>query len=206
MIFAAAASILQSGDRAPVGWSIRRLFHICGNVAVTPHRIFVQSNFLSPMTALWAALALAASAIAIIFADAIFLILAIVALVLIAQRRPFIRDIPVHMIYEVRFGAARGATGRADIMMISTAEGMLHITTSKPIPATVRDSAAGGRRTGFEYGRGGGVTEAVRRHIRKIPKDVSAIGAFSAADKARDSTRRLSIGVMMPSSHSRAVA
>jgi hypothetical protein len=138
VIFAAAATILESGDRAPIGWSIRRFLQVRGNVAVTPHRIFVQSNFLSPMTALWVVVALAASVIAIVFADTISLVLAIVALVLIAQRRPFIRDIPVHMIYEVRFGSARGATGRADIMMISTAEGTLHITTSKPIPATVR--------------------------------------------------------------------
>jgi hypothetical protein len=43
-------------------------------------------------------------------------------------------------------------------------------------------------------------------YIRNTPNRVSSIGALSAAESARPSTRRVSCGVMMPSSHSRAVA
>ena len=43
-------------------------------------------------------------------------------------------------------------------------------------------------------------------HILNTPNLVSGIGAFSAAEKHSASTRRVSAGVMMPSSHSRAVA
>jgi hypothetical protein len=43
-------------------------------------------------------------------------------------------------------------------------------------------------------------------HILNTPKFVRGIGAFSVADNARASTRRDSLGAMMPSSHSRAVA
>src|SRR5438477_9872052 len=43
------------------------------------------------------------------------------------------------------------------------------------------------------------------RHILKIPKVVSGIGAFSAAARPRARTRRVSSGSMMPSSQSRAV-
>ena len=43
-------------------------------------------------------------------------------------------------------------------------------------------------------------------YIRNTPKRVSSIGALSAADSARPSTRRVSAGAMMPSSHRRAVA
>src|ERR1700719_3187604 len=43
-------------------------------------------------------------------------------------------------------------------------------------------------------------------HIRNTPNRVSEIGAFSAAEKHNASTRRVSAGVMMPSSHNRAVA
>ena len=44
------------------------------------------------------------------------------------------------------------------------------------------------------------------RYIRNTPNFVSGIGALSAAEKASPSTRRVSCGVMTPSSHSRAVA
>ncbi len=43
-------------------------------------------------------------------------------------------------------------------------------------------------------------------YIRKTPNLVSSMGAFSAADNARPSTRRVSAGAMMPSSHNLAVA
>ena len=43
-------------------------------------------------------------------------------------------------------------------------------------------------------------------HIRNTPNRVSSTGAFSAAENASASTRRVSPGRMMPSSHSLAVA
>ena len=56
----------------------------------------------------------------------------------------------------------------------------------------------------------GGITSPLsgRRfpYILNTPNFVSGTGAFSAAEKASASTRRVSEGRMMPSSHSRAVA
>jgi addiction module HigA family antidote len=43
-------------------------------------------------------------------------------------------------------------------------------------------------------------------YIRNTPNFVSGIGALSATEKHSASTRRVSAGVIMPSSHSRAVA
>jgi hypothetical protein len=45
-----------------------------------------------------------------------------------------------------------------------------------------------------------------RIHILNTPNFVSGIGALSAAEKHNANTRRVSAGVMMPSSQSRAVA
>ena len=45
-----------------------------------------------------------------------------------------------------------------------------------------------------------------RHYILNTPNLVRGIGAFSAADNASASTRRVSEGAMMPSSHNRAVA
>src|SRR4051794_11667307 len=47
--------------------------------------------------------------------------------------------------------------------------------------------------------------ERPHRYIRKTPKVVSGMGAFNAAEIPSASTRRVSSGSMMPSSHSRAV-
>src|SRR6185369_11521403 len=43
-------------------------------------------------------------------------------------------------------------------------------------------------------------------YIRNTPNFVSGIGAWSAASRPMSSTRRVSSGSMIPSSHSRAVA
>jgi hypothetical protein len=43
-------------------------------------------------------------------------------------------------------------------------------------------------------------------HILNTPNLVRRIGALSATENASDSTRLVSLGKMMPSSHSRAVA
>src|SRR5690606_39143800 len=43
-------------------------------------------------------------------------------------------------------------------------------------------------------------------YMRNTPKRAGSIGALSEADRPRPSTRRVSAGSMMPSSHSRAVA
>ncbi len=51
-----------------------------------------------------------------------------------------------------------------------------------------------------------GGASAWLHHIRNTPNRVSATGAFSAADSDSASTRRVSAGSMIPSSHSRAVA
>ena len=65
------------------------------------------------------------------------------------------------------------------------------------------DFAAIGDEEGTDHPRG----EYVRHHhIRNTPNFVGSIGAFSAAERERPSTRRVSAGSMIPSSHSRAVA
>ncbi len=51
-----------------------------------------------------------------------------------------------------------------------------------------------------------GFEHVLSPHIRKTPKRVSGTGLFNVAEKASASTRRVSRGVMMPSSQSRAVA
>ena len=43
-------------------------------------------------------------------------------------------------------------------------------------------------------------------YIRNTPNRMSGMGALSAADSASATTRRVSCGAMMPSSHRRAVA
>ena len=70
-------------------------------------------------------------------------------------------------------------------------------------PASGGEHAAGdlatiGDQDRFEHG--------FRPHIRKTPKRVSGIGAFSEAEMDRPRTSRVWAGSMTPSSHRRAVA
>ena len=46
----------------------------------------------------------------------------------------------------------------------------------------------------------------IESHILNTPNFVAGTGAFSAAENASASTRRVSLGRMIPSSHNRAVA
>ncbi len=66
------------------------------------------------------------------------------------------------------------------------------------------DLAAIGDEEGAYHPRGGCLRH--HHHIRNTPNFVGSIGAFSAAERERPSTRRVSAGSMIPSSHSRAVA
>ena len=69
----------------------------------------------------------------------------------------------------------------------------------------IPDLAALGRNEGVRKRLGAAATVA-GRYIRNTPNFVSGIGALSTTEKHNASTRRVSLGAMMPTSQSRAVA
>jgi hypothetical protein len=74
-----------------------------------------------------------------------------------------------------------------------------------PFRASKKD-LDGRNKSGHDDMRDTDTTENPAPHIRNTPNRVAGTGALSAAENASASTRRVSPGVMMPSSHSRAVA
>jgi len=72
--------------------------------------------------------------------------------------------------------------------------------------APKRIESGGLRYANPPYGLRARSLRAPSPYILNTPNRVSSTGAFSAALKAKASTRRVSDGAMMPSSHKRAVA
>lgn len=54
ILFATAATILESTSSNPIGWSIRRFLQRRGTMVITSRRVVAAASFWSPLTALWA--------------------------------------------------------------------------------------------------------------------------------------------------------
>jgi hypothetical protein len=76
------------------------------------------------------------------------------------------------------------------------------VTTPRSVVGNCRRNVMYGE--SVTYGENQGLTSLP--YIRNTPQRVSGTGALRAAENASASTLRVSCGVMMPSSHSRAVA
>ncbi len=127
-----AANILEAPDVQPIGWSLRRIFQRRGTVVVTDHRILVQSSWRSPATILWLG----------VFAYAVYRActgqpvaagVAVLAAILLLQRRPYRRDIPYAELRSVRFGSVQGISATGDILVLGLNEGALHLVTAQSI-------------------------------------------------------------------------
>ena len=147
VLFSTAVTVLETCRESPTGWSPRRILQRRGNVAITNARIFIQSNFISMLTAIWAA--------AIVYClyqfsqtdNPIFVGVAIAAAIFIFQRRPYLRDLPTEAIQHVHFGAVRGLAARCDIVSIVVEGGAIQLVTAQRIPEEIRERlvAIGGR-------------------------------------------------------------
>src|SRR6185437_6011165 len=98
--------------------------------------------------------------------------------------------------------------GHVRISQPATLAGNGFSTTALNIPRHGLDSAwrmarDGHRIRSFDLAK---LASVRTRYILNTPNFVSATGAFSAAENASASTRRVSDGAIIPSSHSRAVA
>src|SRR5215210_6572415 len=108
------------------------------------------------------------------------------SLVLVALRKALLEAAP-QLLAAHQHGEARPARRQLD---------HLHLLPTVAVRAGVR------RRL---VDRGPFPFPAEPPHIRKMPKVVSGIGAFRAAEMPNARTRRVSSGSMTPSSHRRAV-
>ncbi|MEN6337216.1 MAG: hypothetical protein ABFE01_23410 [Phycisphaerales bacterium] len=138
VLFASAATILETSRESPTGWSLRRVFQRRGSVVISDSRVFVQSSFLSVLTIMWAGVAVY-GAFEYFRSGHIFpLILAIVAAAFIFQHRPYSRDVPFNSVDRVHFGVTHGLTGSCDIVSMVVHGRTIQVVTGHSIPGELR--------------------------------------------------------------------
>ena len=138
--FATAVTLLETTTSQPVGWSLRRLLQRRGNAVFTDRRVFVQSSFVSPLTALWVVAIVVFGIQFVLTRQFLDGLIAMVGAVFIWQRRPYERSIEYDQIKKVQFGGVRGIGGRGDIVAFQTETDSLHIVTAQFVPEGLKRS------------------------------------------------------------------
>jgi hypothetical protein len=137
-----AATILEASDDQPIGWSWKRIFQRRGSVVITDRRIVVQSSWRSPATVL----------LLCVFPYGVYrafsgqptaAVVAVLAAILLLQRRPFRRDIPNAELRSVRFGVVQGMTAAGDILVLGTDKGALHLGIAQRLTDDLRRDLEG---------------------------------------------------------------
>lgn len=139
VVFATAATILESLSASPVGWSLQRLFQRRGTVVFTNSRVVVSSSFVSLLTVAWV-LVLAYGLYAVVGnPTAINAVVPVVAAAFLFQRRPYFRDIPFQEVQSVNLGCVRGIASNHDVIALILNDRVLHLVPSQIIPDGVRE-------------------------------------------------------------------
>lgn len=136
--FSSAATILETRQESPTGWSLGRLFQRRGNVIITDARIFIQSSFLSLLTVIWALVIGYCVYRYIQTANTFDIFVAVFAMIFIIQRRPYSRDVPFSTIRRVHFGSVRGMAARCDIISIVIGDRAIQLVTAQLLPDELR--------------------------------------------------------------------
>ncbi|PSN15693.1 hypothetical protein C7293_06085 [filamentous cyanobacterium CCT1] len=139
VLFSTIATILETRHKLPIGWSPRRFFQRRGNVVITDARIFIQSSFLSLITAIWIVVIGCGLYFYVQNANVFGIVMAVFAAIFIIQRRPYSRDLPFNSIRHVHFGAVRGLVGHFNIVSIVIGGRAIQLVTAQHVPNHIRE-------------------------------------------------------------------
>ena len=143
ILLATAATILETSEDRPTGWSFKRFLQHRGNVVFTEKRVFLQSSFVSWYTLLYVVLIgyfvrdFARSG------DTFGAFIVVIAILFLLQRRPYSRDIPYRDIASVKLGKVQGMLGRGDLITLGVAGRGLQIVTAKVLPDSLKQRLGG---------------------------------------------------------------
>ena len=138
-VFATAATILESSDDSPIGWSLERCLQRRGNIVITSNRVVIASSFISLLTAVWVFVLGYGIYASVRNPGVVNAMLPILAAAFLFQRRPYFRDIPLSELRRVKFGSVRGMATRHDIIMLALTDRVVHLVPSQFVPDTVRE-------------------------------------------------------------------
>lgn len=137
-----AASVLETPDINPIGWSFRRLLQRRCNVVLTDRRVFIESNIRSPFTLIWGVIFLINAHDLVSVRSFISIFWTVLAAGILFQRRPYTKNIQLTELKDVKFGNVRGLTGHGDIVALNLGTTTIHVVTSKSIPDELKRKMA----------------------------------------------------------------
>jgi hypothetical protein len=139
IVFASAATMLETSESGSTGWSLRRLFQHRGVVIVTRNQIALKDNLLSISTAVFSIL--------LIFAILVFLMdrnpnafLGIIIFgIFMAQRLPYEKQIPLKDIQKVSISELHSFTGKYSLLTIYLKDKTINIVPAQILNNEVVD-------------------------------------------------------------------
>lgn len=142
VLFATAATVLETGEPAPVGWYFKRLFQRRVVAVFTRNQVILTSTLRSFLTLVYVFLIVGSLIIFFATQQLMVLLVGIVAGLLILQRLPYTKHIPMGEMKEIHLSAVRGISGKGSLLTIYLDNHAINIVTAKPLPDPVRKTLA----------------------------------------------------------------
>lgn len=137
IVFASAATILETKESTSTGWSLQRLFQHRGVVIVTRNQIALKDGLFSLSTVFFSAF-LIFSIISFLQNQDSSAFLAIVVFgIFIAQRLPYERQIPLKDIQKVSLSELRSFTGKYSLLTIHLKDKAINIVPAQNLKQDV---------------------------------------------------------------------
>ncbi len=131
VIFASAATLLETKDGAPVGWSFRRFFQHRGVVIITHNQIAFKSSLLSFSAMLYLFLFVMCTLMFLRSRDWDYILLVIFAGLLVSQFLPYQKQISLKDIRKVNLEAVRGMISTGSLLSVYVKNKVFHIVPAQ---------------------------------------------------------------------------
>ncbi|MEM7348458.1 MAG: hypothetical protein AAF485_29865 [Chloroflexota bacterium] len=139
VIFASAATILQTSGNEPVGWSFKRFFQRRGVAVFTRNHLFLQSSFYSLFTLLHVVIIINCLILYMRNQNFILIPVIILSIMFILQRLPYQKKIPLTSIEAIKLNPVYGATGKHSLLTVIRDDKSINIVTSQNITEEVSE-------------------------------------------------------------------
>lgn len=137
VLFASAATILETKLDSPVGWSFQRLFQRRGHVVLTSGHILLKSSFLSYYTVIYLGITLIFLFNYYRTAEPGNLLIVFLMGIFIYQRLPYQKEIRLEEIQNVRVGLVRGVSGRGNLITLYLEEKTIDVIPTRMFPEDI---------------------------------------------------------------------
>jgi hypothetical protein len=131
VVFASAATILETTQKNQIGWSLRRLFQRRGVMIITRNQIVLKDSMFSFYTVFW--LFMFAFSLFAIFQSrsSDFILWAILSAIFLLQRLPYQRQIPLKDIRELKLKPIRGILAKGSLLTVYLENNTINIVPAQ---------------------------------------------------------------------------